>query len=123
MARIIQWPIVALASVSRMTPPILQMYLIFFGIGAWLYNGGYASPSAFLCGVIVLSMYAGSNCALLLADAFGIEQAAHPTHTLMMTYKRAFRRAYNGIVTACVNRAEKLWLGQPDGGARAVING
>ena len=102
-AKAAQWPIATLASVSRMTPPILQMYLLFFGVGAWLYSGGYASPSAFLCGVIVLSMYAGSNCALLLADAFEIERTAHPNNTLMITYKRAFRRAYNGIVTACVN--------------------
>lgn len=57
-----------LLTLPRMTPPLLQLYLVFFGIGGLLAARGLPLP-AWLVSVVVLSLYAGAANAVALAEA------------------------------------------------------
>ena len=54
--------------VLRMTPPLLQLYLVFFGIGGLLAARGF-TLDAMLVAITVLSLYAGAANAVTLAEA------------------------------------------------------
>ncbi len=92
-----------LVTVARMTPPILQMYIVFFGLGGVLAQSALITPGAFATAALILSLYAGSTNAVLIAHALTQERASHPEAGVWALLPRAFQRAYDGLVAACVN--------------------
>ena len=53
----------AFCAVLRMTPPLLQLYVVFFGIGGILFAYGF-TLDAFSLAAVVLSLYAASSNAV-----------------------------------------------------------
>ncbi|SHE84829.1 polar amino acid transport system substrate-binding protein [Kaistia soli DSM 19436] len=86
-----------LLTLMRMTPPLLQLYLVFFGIGGLVAVHGL-TLSAFWCAVAVLSFYAGAANAAALAEAAATIGTA-PQHRL----KRALRLAHPAIMGSSIN--------------------
>jgi polar amino acid transport system substrate-binding protein len=54
---------------GRMTPPLLQMYLLFFGVGALLWSGLGVIVSPMWVAVWCLSYYTGSSIMVTLVDS------------------------------------------------------
>lgn len=94
----------AFAFVSRSTPPLLQMYVVFFGIGGlavarwgWTFDG-FAVASA------CLSLYAGSACVFAWTEAAATLRESDPGYRLgPRTLGRALPLAYGALVAALVN--------------------
>ncbi|MCH8466947.1 MAG: transporter substrate-binding domain-containing protein, partial [Roseinatronobacter sp.] len=100
---VIRGPIRALLTIARMTPPILQLYIVFFGIGAILANSYAITPGAFLVASVIFSFYAGATNAVLISSALQIEQAIFPEARLITRLPAAMLRAFDGLVATCVN--------------------
>lgn len=58
-----------LVSYGRTTPPLLQMYFVFFGIGAYLWGQQGISLSPLLAGIVCLSVYHGAIIAFAFYEA------------------------------------------------------
>lgn len=84
-------------AVMRMTPPLLQLYLVFFGIGGLVAVHGL-TLSAFWTAVAVLSFYSGAANAAVLAEA-GETIAQGSAHRL----KRVLRLAHPAVMGSCIN--------------------
>jgi len=89
---------------SRMTPPLLQMYVLFFGVGAVLgTQHGIVLDGLFVV-VLCLSLYAGAANAYALVDAAELLFARIPDFRLSIaTLPRALRLAKGPIVGSLVN--------------------
>ncbi|WP_147385885.1 transporter substrate-binding domain-containing protein [Oleomonas cavernae] len=90
-------PLVHLAlALMRMTPPLLQLYLVFFGIGGLLAAQGL-SLNAFLAAAGVLSFYAGA------ANAVALAEAADTVGPGAGRLRRVARLAFPAVMGSCVN--------------------
>jgi polar amino acid transport system substrate-binding protein len=101
--RLARLPLRALTTVARMTPPILQLYVVFFGLGGLLASGYDIRPGSFLVAALVFSLYAGASNTVLLGAALGRlrrEIPAGPVHRLLPA---ALDRSYEGLVATSVN--------------------
>lgn len=103
MGRIPLLPIRGVIVLTRMTPPILQLYIVFFGFGGLMTQAGMSAPGNFVTAALILAFYAGSTNAVLLSHAFRQERAADPDAATWALLPRATRRAYDGLVATCVN--------------------
>lgn len=56
-------------SYGRTTPPLLQMYFVFFGIGTYLWREHGISLSPLLAGIVCLSVYHGAIIAFAFYEA------------------------------------------------------
>lgn len=83
MSRIIS----AVMAYGRMTPPLLMMYLIFFGIGGWLMREFGVKVPAFPVAAFCLGYYTSG----LIMSAF-LEAAKH-----IRTYEPTFVLSYNNL--------------------------
>lgn len=92
-----------IVSVARMTPPILQLYIVFFGLGTVMANADLFAPGPFLTAAVILSFYAGSTNAVLLSHALEQEREENPGASVLALLPHAFSRAFDGLVAACVN--------------------
>ena len=87
----------------RMTPPLLQLYIVFFGLGGVLLALGF-TLDAFLVAAVVLSLYAASSNAI--AFALAADVAATGSHRLRLTPRdllRAFRLCYAAVMGNSAN--------------------
>ncbi|HZT88611.1 MAG TPA: transporter substrate-binding domain-containing protein [Stellaceae bacterium] len=93
----------AVATVARMTPPLLQIYIVVFGLGSILVKWGLAL-APFLAVTICLSLYAGSACAVALAEAAELIRHRQPEFRLRpASLPLALRAAYQPVMAALVN--------------------
>lgn len=91
-------PLVNLSlAVMRMTPPLLQLYLVFFGIGGLLAASGL-SLNAFVAAAFVLSFYAGAANAVALAEAAATVEAGASGRL-----RRILRLAFPAVMGSCIN--------------------
>jgi polar amino acid transport system substrate-binding protein len=97
--RLLLLPQRLLITVARMTPPILQLYIVFFGLGGILGTAGRFSPGAFAIAAATLSLYAGATNTIILSHALDAEGGTRSGPRLA----RAITRAYDGLVATCVN--------------------
>jgi len=58
-----------IAIYGRMTPPLLQMYMLFFGVGALLWGGFGISISAMAVAIWCMSYYTGASVMTTLLDS------------------------------------------------------
>jgi polar amino acid transport system substrate-binding protein len=96
--------VAGILTVSRMTPPLLQMYVIFFGLGHYLAAHGWGTPNASLVVVICLSLYAGAANAFALMEASDVLFARSKDFTLRLsTLPAALHLARGPIIASLVN--------------------
>ncbi|WP_298841305.1 transporter substrate-binding domain-containing protein [uncultured Roseobacter sp.] len=103
LGRILLLPQKALITVARMTPPILQLYIVFFGLGGILGNSGGFVPGSFGIAAVILSLYAGATNTIILSHALTAEQGERPGTPLLSLLPGAISRGFDGLVAACVN--------------------
>ena len=87
----------------RMTPPLLQLYIVFFGLGGVLLSLGF-TLDAFLVSAVVLSLYAASSNAI--AFSLAADVAAAGSHRLRLTPRdvhRAFMLCYAAVMGNSAN--------------------
>lgn len=89
---------------GRMTPPLLQMYFLFFGVGGYLWTTLGISFSPFLVAVWCLAHYHGGIITRILIEAARTLQAGDPTFRLgWAALPRLVEPAAVGIRTALNN--------------------
>jgi polar amino acid transport system substrate-binding protein len=93
-----------LLTFSRMTPPLLQIYLLFFGVGAVLGTQYGIALDALFVAVLCLSLYAGAANAYALMEAAELLFARIPGFRLSIaTLPRALRLAKGPIAASLVD--------------------
>ena len=91
-------------SLFYMTPPILNLYLLLFGVGGWLAaRYGVALDAAWVA-LFVFSTYAGSSNAVIVALAVDGVRETHPELSgAGAILPRAIERGYGGLIANSVN--------------------
>lgn len=103
IGRLLLLPQRLLITVARMTPPILQLYIVFFGLGGLLSTSGGFAPGAFAIAAGILSLYAGATNTIILSHALQAEAMARPDTGTLARLPAALTRGFDGLVAACVN--------------------
>jgi polar amino acid transport system substrate-binding protein len=101
--RLVRLPVRAVVGVARMTPPILQLYVVFFGIGGLLASGWGITVGGFAVATLVFSLYAGATNAALLSSALAHLANERPGLAPRALLPAAIDRAWEGLVSTCVN--------------------
>ena len=92
------------ANFARMTPPLLQMYLVFFGLGGLMHASFNITLSPFLVAVLALSFYHGGMIVFSLLESAKLKQKSNPDFQLTLTnLPSLFEHAAIGIRTAINN--------------------
>ncbi|MFO1141865.1 MAG: transporter substrate-binding domain-containing protein [Amaricoccus sp.] len=99
----VRGPVRALVAVCRMTPPLLQLYIVFFGLGGLVAAGWGAAPGSFAVAALVLSLYAGGSNAALVSVALGQLARERPEVPAVRLLPAAVERCYDGLVAVSVN--------------------
>ena len=93
-----------LSNFARMTPPLLQMYLVFFGIGGLLHQAFDITLSPFLVAVWALSYYHGGMIVFTLLESARLQQKSCPDFRLTLkTLPDLLEHSAIGIRTAVNN--------------------
>lgn len=103
IGRVLLVPQNLLITLARMTPPILQLYIVFFGLGGILGNATGFAPGSFVIAAVILSLYAGATNTIILTFALETEALLHPDARAVKLLPGAVARGYDGLVAACVN--------------------
>jgi polar amino acid transport system substrate-binding protein len=94
-------------TVLRMTPPLLQIYVVFFGIGAWTAMRWGFAVDPILAVLLCLSLYAGAAVAQALLEATQVLAAQLPDFRLgTATLSRALHASRGPISGILVNIAK-----------------
>jgi polar amino acid transport system substrate-binding protein len=94
-------------TVLRMTPPLLQIYVVFFGMGAWMAARFGFAVDPILAVLLCLSLYAGAAVAQALLEAAGLLAAQLPDFRLRpATLGRALHASRGAICGVLVNIAK-----------------
>lgn len=92
------------ANFARMTPPLLQMYLVFFGLGGLLHTTFNIMLSPFLVAVWALSFYHGGMIVFTLMESATLKQKSNPEFQLTLsTLPSLMEHSTIGIRTAINN--------------------
>lgn len=102
-ARILRLPLRGLVATARMTPPLLQLYVLYFGLGGLLASGYGITPGGFAVAALVLSLYAGATNAVLLGGALAQMRRERPGAAPLALLPAAVERCYEGLVSTSVN--------------------
>ena len=84
-------------TLARMTPPLLQLYVVFFGLGGLLARQGL-TIGGFATAVAVLSLYAGAANAVAISEA-----AATLAPGLPHRARRIAALAHPAVMGSCIN--------------------
>lgn len=103
LGQVLLLPQRALVTVARMTPPILQLYIVFFGLGGSFTAAFNYTPSNLMIAAVILSVYAGATNTVILNHAYDQDVALHPERGISGHLKAALVRGFDGLVAACVN--------------------
>ena len=110
-----RWGIVAktvrlLAIYGRMTPPLLQMYMLFFGLGAVAWSTFGISLSPVVVAVWCLSYYTGSSIMNALLEAASYAREQRPQFQLSMSSLQELVDVSSGPVTAALVNVSKATM-------------
>jgi polar amino acid transport system substrate-binding protein len=94
------------SAVGRMTPPLLSIYLLLFGIGA---IGGLALPAIPVV-IWCLSFYTGSGVMTALIEAAATYRNKHPDYRMRFTTVHDLARLASGSVTASLINVSKATM-------------
>ena len=93
-----------IANIARMTPPILQMYLVFFGIGGLLYQYYEIKLSAFGVALWSLSFYHAGIIIFTLIESASLQKSKSPQFVLTLkTLPTLIEHSAVGIRTSLNN--------------------
>jgi polar amino acid transport system substrate-binding protein len=94
--------LLGLAAFVRMTPPLLLMYVLFFGVGYYVAIHTGWTLNAFLVAVVCLSAYAGASNLTAFLEAWRVlrRRDSRPEAAAI------FALAYPPVMGACVNIAK-----------------
>ncbi len=99
----LRWLIDAINGVFRMTPPILNLYIVFFGIGSLVAANWGFTFNAMIVACVVFSLYAGASNATILTKAIEILlKQRHDSH-VMQVLPEAIQLGFTGLVANSVN--------------------
>lgn len=101
VGRLLALPQRLLITVARMTPPILQLYIVFFGLGGILGNAGGFAPGSFAIAAVILSLYAGATNTIILSHEMSAAEARGLS--VLARLPEAISRGFDGLVATCVN--------------------
>lgn len=91
-------------SIFYMTPPILNLYLLLFGVGGWLAKQYGIALEAFWVAGVVFSLYAGGSNAVIISLAMDWVHDQHPERTqLRDIIAQAIERGYGGLIANSIN--------------------
>jgi polar amino acid transport system substrate-binding protein len=94
----------AAIAVTRMTPPLLQIYVVFFGVGSFVIAHWGLSVDGAIVAAICLSFYAGAGNAVAINEASEFLRARIPDFRLSLaTLPQALRLSQGSIVSTLVN--------------------
>jgi polar amino acid transport system substrate-binding protein len=94
----------AFAVYGRMTPPLLQMYLLFFGVGALLWCGLGISLSAMAVAIWCMSYYTGASIMTTLLDSADHLRVQEPQFRLTFsTLPKMVELTAGSVKSALVN--------------------
>ncbi len=89
---------------GRMTPPLLQMYLVFFGVGALVWTVYAISLSPWLVAIWCLSYYTGASVMTALLDAANLRRGREPDFRLRWSsLSKVYGHAAGSITSSLVN--------------------
>ncbi len=89
---------------GRMTPPLLQMYLLFFGVAAIAWSVYGISIGAWWVAVACLSYYTGASVMSALLDAAALRREKHAGFRLQVaTLPHVYGHAAGSITASLVN--------------------
>lgn len=92
------------ATAARMTPPLMQIYLLVFGIGSVVAAHFGVRLHAFFCVVASLSLYTGAAVMRALEDAVRHERKRSPRFKLdLSTLRLVIQRSFGPITALLVN--------------------
>lgn len=95
--------LVGLTSILRMTPPLLQLYLVFFGVGSIVVAWGFTFDG-FVVAVAVLSAYAGAANAVAFAESADVAaRGGAPLSFTPHDIGRVTRLAYAALMGSAIN--------------------
>ena len=98
------------ATLGRMTPPLLSIYLIFFGLGSVLSKAWGISLPAFAVVVGCLSIYTGAGVMTAILEAAVAYRLQHPDFQLRFTNAWQLARLASGSVTASLINVSKATM-------------
>ncbi len=87
---------------GRMTPPLLQMYLLFFGIGTLLYTHMGITVSAMMVAVWCMSYYTGASVMMTLIESADHVRVRTPDFRLRFSNLHAVVELSSGPVKAAL---------------------
>ncbi len=93
----------AIAAVCRMTPPLLQLYLVFFGLGQWLVTTAGIQLDSVVVVIVCLSLYAGAANAVAIAEA---RQSLSVGRDHAVPWRMALAQAWTPVMSSSVNVAK-----------------
>ncbi len=94
----------ATATIGRMTPPLLLIYLVFFGLGHLMVTRFGWPVDGFLVATACLSLYAGCSTVFALLDASAVLKRRQPDFALRWkTLPQALRLACTPVVAILIN--------------------
>jgi polar amino acid transport system substrate-binding protein len=95
------------AALGRMTPPLLTIYLVFFGLGSLLSKTYGISLPAFAVVVGCLSAYTGAGVMTAILEAADAYRLRHPDFRLRFGNTTQLARLASGSVTASLINVSK----------------
>ncbi len=106
----IAWLLARVNDVFRMTPPLLNLYIVFFGLGGLfaLHYGFHFN--AMVVAIIIFSLYAGSSNGVLLYQALNAVKQHSANHRLKLLFANAFQQAFEGLNANSVNIVKAVGL-------------
>jgi polar amino acid transport system substrate-binding protein len=94
--------VVAAATFMRMTPPLLQLYIVFFGVGSFIVTNWGWPIDSLLVALVCFSAYAGAANVSAFAEAIRVVQRGGRSHD----WRRIARLAWPAVTASCVNIAK-----------------
>lgn len=89
---------------GRMTPPLLQMYLVFFGLGALVWTVYEINVSPWLVAIACLSYYTGASVMTALLDSANLRRDREPGFRLRWSgLPQVYGHAAGSITSSLVN--------------------
>ena len=99
-----------LCTYGRMTPPLLQMYMLFFGLGALMWSSFGISFSPLMVAVWCLSYYTGSSIMVALLASAQHAREQQPGFKLTLSSLRGLVDTSSGPVTAALVNVSKATM-------------
>lgn len=90
-------------SLFRATPPILNLYLVFFGIGAIVSNRYGFTLDALIVSIFVFSFYAGAGNLFVFSSAYDKNELELTDASSSDKIRISIAQSFGGIEAICVN--------------------